>query len=199
MTDTSLAFRLNRALRDERLTQVRFSERLEQAGVRGASRKSVGNYLKGDGEPTSPEWYSEAARILGVNEPWLREGSGEMRPKPPDAGDGYPAYAQSLYDTVGALLEARSVPPELHMPLQFFFWDLFRAQGPSVLTEEPYQDDWEDRLEEAAQSIRPEHCGQYLQRRLGSLASYRRSETRAESIARWYHALALLYIRELNR
>ncbi|MFC1791915.1 hypothetical protein ACFL0I_05600, partial [Gemmatimonadota bacterium] len=47
-----------------------FSRAMESRGVRGASYRTLVNYLGGTTEPALP-WLKEASEVLGVRQAWL--------------------------------------------------------------------------------------------------------------------------------
>ncbi len=77
-TDT-FGGRLKEALSNWGQSHHAFSRRLEELDIKGASYRSVVNYM---GNRTSPSkfWIRHAADILGVSESWLIDGEGQMLP-----------------------------------------------------------------------------------------------------------------------
>lgn len=67
--------RLEKAIARAGITKSELSKRLEEAGVRGATRRSVYNYTLDRTKP-SISWLQAAADTLGVSWEWLATGEG---------------------------------------------------------------------------------------------------------------------------
>lgn len=82
---SDVASRLETRLREWDGTKTELSARLNEAGVRGYTRKTINDYLSGHSKP-SVEWVRAAASILGVRESWLAFGEGPKRKGAPRRG-----------------------------------------------------------------------------------------------------------------
>ncbi len=81
MADLEFKNRLKAALDRWSGTHTSFAKLMKERGVRGASYRSLTNYLRGaegGGYRPSPMWMREASAILGVREEWLAHGQGPM-------------------------------------------------------------------------------------------------------------------------
>ncbi len=113
--------RIRKIRRDLDLTQQEFADRI------GIKRNTIANYETGRNEPVDSV-VSLICREFGVNEEWLRNGTGEMfKPSPSSALDALATEFSLDHSSYVAIEKFLKLSPELREGMIAYFRDVTAA------------------------------------------------------------------------
>lgn len=113
--------RIRKIRRDLDLTQQEFADRI------GIKRNTIANYETGRNEPVDSV-VSLICREFGVNEEWLRNGTGEMfKPSPSSALDALATEFNLDHSSYVAIEKFLQLSPELREGMIAYFRDVTAA------------------------------------------------------------------------